>query len=177
MYDRKWLLMIPMTIVLCLMLVSLPLEVSAEETPFDTAQSVVEELYKLVTFDPGVKPDWDRVRALFIDEAVIVIRTSRTETSVFSVDGFIGDFVTFIENANVEKTGFVERIIRTKSMVFGDIAHILVLYEANIPGSQRGPQPGVDSFQLIRRNGRWWIASVVNEIPTANRPLPAELQE
>jgi hypothetical protein len=46
-----------------------------------------------------------------------------------------------------------------------------------IPGSERGPQQGVDSFQLIRKNDRGWIASVVNEIPMAERPVPAELKE
>jgi hypothetical protein len=166
-----------MTLVLCFTLAGPPRTVGAEDAPFSDAQSVVDKLYQLVTFDPGTTPDWDQVRALFIDEAVIVLRTSRTETSVFSVDGFVGDFVAFIERAKVEETGFVERIIRTKPLVFGDIAHILVLYEVQIPGSERGPQQGVDSFQLIRKNDRWWIASVVNEIPMADRPVPAELKE
>jgi len=144
---------------------------------FATPQSVVDELYDLVTFDAGTTPDWDRVRSLFIDEAVIVLRTTRTETSVFSVEGFVADFIAFIERANVEERGFAETIVRTKDMVFGDIAHILVLYEAQIPGSGRDPQQGVDSFQLIRKDGRWWIASIVNEIPMEGRPIPAELQE
>jgi hypothetical protein len=151
--------------------------VAAEDTPFGTAQAVVDELYDLVTFDAGTTPDWDQVRALFIDEAVIVLRTSRTATSVFSVDGFVGDFVAFIERANVEESGFAETIVKTKAMVFGDIAHVLVLYEALIPGSGRDPQQGVDSFQLIYKNERWWIASIVNEIPMADRPVPAELRE
>ena len=90
---------------------------------------------------------------------------------------FVGDFVAFIERANVEETGFAETIVRTRPMVFGDIAHILVLYEVEIPGSGRGPQQGVDSFQLIRKDGRWWIVSIVNEIPMADRPVPAELAE
>jgi hypothetical protein len=162
---------------MCLALVAQPPAVNAQDSPFTSAQSVVEELYRLVTFDPGQTPDWNQVRALFIDEAVIVLRTGRTKTSVFSVEGFVADFVAFIQRANVEETGFTERIIRSKSLQFGDIAHILVLYEALIPGSQREPHPGVDSFQLIRKNGRWWIASVVNEIPTEDRPVPAELQE
>lgn len=176
MHDRVCFLITSVVLVLFVGPVGGTPAAGVEDAPFSTAQSVVEELYGLVTFDPGKPPDWERVRNLFIDEAVIVLRTGRTETSVFSVEGFVGDFVAFIERANVEETGFIERIVRTKSLVFGDIAHILVLYEAEIPGSPRGPQQGVDSFQLIRRNERWWIASVVNEIPTADRPVPEELQ-
>lgn len=163
--------------VLATLTLTLAVPAAADDNAYATPDAVVAELYDLVTFDAGVTPDWDRARGLFIKEAVVVLRTSRTETAVFSVDGWVQDFIDFIEKAQVEKTGFIERIVRTKPMVFGDIAHILVLYEAEIPGWGRDPQKGVDSFQLIRKDGRWWIASIVNEIPTPERPLPAELSE
>lgn len=140
-----------------------------------SAEELVRGLYDAVTFEAGTTPDWDPVRAMFLDRATVVLRTSRTATTVFDVDGFVADFVSFIESANVQATGFTERVVRVRPMVFGDIAHVLVLYEASIPGSGRPPQQGVDSFQLIRREGRWWIVSIVNEIPTPDRPLPPEL--
>ncbi|HUU94645.1 MAG TPA: hypothetical protein VM487_02820 [Phycisphaerae bacterium] len=141
-----------------------------------TADGVVGELYKLVTFEAGASPDWDKVKSLFLDQAVVVLRTGRDKQSVFSVDGFVDDFVRFSERADVKEKGFTERIVRTKSVIYGDIAHILVLYEASIPGSTRPPQHGVDSFQLVRRSGRWWIVSITNEIVTADRPVPPELK-
>jgi len=63
-----------------------------------------------------------------------------------------------------------------KPMVFGDIATVLVLYEASIPGRNSPPQQGVDSFSLIKKDGGWRIVSIINEIPTPNRPIPEELQ-
>ncbi len=144
--------------------------------PLRTADGVVGELYKLVTFEAGALPDWDKVKSLFLDQAVVVLRTARDKTTVFSVDGFVEDFVRFSERADVEKKGFSERIVHKKSMVYGDIAHILVLYEAHITGSPRAPQQGVDSFQLIRKDGRWWVVSITNEIVTADRPVPPELK-
>ena len=76
---------------------------------------------------------------------------------------------------SVPDPGFTEEVIKMNTMAFGDIAHVLVLYESSIPG-KRPPTPGVDSFQLIRRDGRWWIASVTNEKPTPEWPIPAELR-
>jgi len=141
-----------------------------------TAEGLVRALYERVSSEPGTVPDWDQVRSAFLPQAIVVLRTSRDSTSVFTLDGFIQDFVRFIERADVKATGFTERVVKTRAMVFGDIAHVLVLYEAHITGSSRPPQQGVDSFQLTRRDGRWWIVSIVNEIPTAGRPIPPELQ-
>lgn len=151
-------------------------QTSAEQSAVAAAEGLVTELYDLVTFDAGTTPDWETVKSLFIEEAVIVLRTSREASTVFSVDGFVNDFVTFIERANVEETGFVEEIISIKSMVFRDMAHALVLYEASIPGSGREPQQGVDSFQLIKKDGRWWIASITNDLPNSDHPVPPALR-
>ncbi|MBM4161106.1 MAG: hypothetical protein FJ217_08405 [Ignavibacteria bacterium] len=145
---------------------------------FETAEGLVNDIYKSVSFDStGPKPDWEKVRSMFIEEAVIVLRVTRDSSAIFSVQGFINDFVNFIERSPAKQRGFWEKVVRMKPMVFGDIAHVLVLYEAHIPGSPRPPQKGVDSFQLIKRSGRWWIAAVTNEIPTRDRPVPKELQD
>jgi hypothetical protein len=162
------------------LLLAAPLPVGAQGTGSQeedsSAEGVVRELYDIVTFPAETTPDWDQLRSLFLPEAVVVLRTSREETSVFSLEGFVQDWLRFIEGSNVRETGFTERIIRTHSTVFGDIAHIWVLYEAEIPGWGRPPQAGVDSFQLVRREGSWRIASITNEIPTPERPIPEVLR-
>jgi hypothetical protein len=132
----------------------------------------VTRLYELVTFEAGTTPDWDKVRALFIEEAIIVLRTSWDSTAVFTVEGFIGDFVAFAENPNIKAAGFKEEILKMKTLEFGEMANILVLYQASVQGSERPPQKGVDNFSLIRKDDRWWIISVTNEVPTDSRPLP-----
>jgi hypothetical protein len=174
MYKKHLLLV---TVMLILLSISdLIAQALSEEKEFGTAESVVTEIYRLVTFAPGNTPDWQKVKSLFIKEAIIVLRTSWDSTTIFSVEGFVNDFINFIERAEVKQTGFVEKIIRMKQMVFGDMAHILVLYEAHIPGSSRTPQQGVDSFLLIKKDNRWWIEAIANEIPTPDNPIPEELQ-
>lgn len=146
------------------------------QTTLETPEGLIQEIYDLVTFPAGTTPDWDAVRDLFIPEAIVVLRTSRDGATVFSVDGFVQDFVTFIDQANVQESGFTERILDTRSFVWGDIAHVLVLFDSDIPGDGREPRAGIDSFQLIKRDGRWWIASITNERPSADRPLPEVFQ-
>jgi len=142
-----------------------------------TAEATVRELYDLVTFDVGVHPDWDRARELFIPEAVVVLRSSRDAMTRFTVEEWIQDFVDFIERADVVETGFVERIVRLDAVEFGDIAHVWVLYEAHVPGRDRPPTEGVDSFQLVKEDGAWKISAIMNELPIVAGTLPPSLRE
>ena len=152
-----------------------PAEDGPREEARRSAGDVVEELYRLVTFDAGTTPDWGKVRSLFVEEAVVVLRTGRDKMTVFSLDGFVNDFVQFIEESDVRKTGFTERILRTKTTVYGDIAHVLVLFDSRIKGSENEARPGIDSFQLIRRAGEWRIVSVTNDRPSPSNPIPSAL--
>lgn len=148
----------------------------AEEAP-QTARDVVTELYDLVTFEAGTTPDWERVRALFADEAVVVLRTGRDTMTIFTLDGFVDDFVRFIEQREVEKTGFTERILKMRSTEYGAIAHVLVLFDSHLNGAERPPRQGIDSFQLIRDAGRWKIISITNDRPSPGHPIPMTLFE
>lgn len=165
------------SVVVCLFLslASFSQEVDKDHT-VQGPEDVIRHLFDLVTFGPGERPDLEKVRSLFIEEAVIVLRTSREGNTTFDVDGFVADWESFIATQAVKDNGFEEKIIRLKPMVLGDMAQMLVLYEAQIPGSARGPQQGVDNFLLIKRDGKWWIAAVTNEIPGPERPLPPELR-
>ncbi len=150
---------------------------ASQREAVNTAEGLVNEIYRIVSAEAGKLPDWEKVRSLFVENAVVVLRVTRDSTAVFSVQGFIDDFINFYEKSAAKRNGFTERIVRMKPMVFGNIAHILVLYEAHIPGTPRPPQQGVDSWELVKRGGRWWIVAITNEIVAKDRPVPKELQE
>ncbi|MBK7410685.1 MAG: hypothetical protein IPJ40_23105 [Saprospirales bacterium] len=148
-----------------------------EAVGYPTADGLVTQLYDMVSFEAGTTPDWNEVRKMFLDEAVITLRTSRDSLSVFSVDGFIDDFIRFEGQVRAKNLGFKETILAMRPVVVGDMAQVLVLYQTVIPGLERQPQKGIDSFHLIRKNGRWWITSIVNELVTEDNPIPEELSE
>jgi hypothetical protein len=147
----------------------------APDSTLQTAEGTVREIYRLVSFRPGESTDWAKVRNLFLPQAVVSLRTTRTATTVFSLDGFIQDFVRFDTLPAVVRNGFTERIVRMHASVFREMAFVATLYEAQIPNAMRAPQTGVDYCLLVRREGRWWIASITNDLPTAEHPVPAEL--
>lgn len=149
----------------------------SDEHVFQAPETLLPALYSAVSGTPDSPQDWDVVRSFFLADAVFVMRTTRTATSIFSLDGFIQDFQQFMALPAVRQAGFRERVVRTRPWVYRDMAHVLVLYEAHVPGSPRPPQQGVDSFLLVKRDGRWWIAAITNEIVDAEHPVPPELRE
>jgi hypothetical protein len=148
-----------------------------------TAEAAARAIYDAVSAPAGSVPNWDRVRSLFVPEAVVVLRTSRTTTSVFTLDGFIKDFADFYETPKKygdaplapRAAGFTEKVLASRAQEFGEIAHVAVLYEARIVGLSRPPTRGVDLWLLTRQGERWRIAAVVNEVVSADRPLPPDL--
>lgn len=153
------------------------------QAPETTAEERIAGIYDLVSSPGGSLPDWEKVRECFLKEAIVVLRTSRTAMSVFSLDGFLQDFRDFFERPykTPEGTvlpkdkGFRERVLRLRSWEYGDIAQVLVLYEARILGISRPPQQGIDSWHLVRRNARWYVSSITNELVAPGRTLPPEL--
>jgi ubiquinone/menaquinone biosynthesis C-methylase UbiE len=150
-----------------------------------SAGDLVSGIYNLVSSEGGNLPDWDKVRACFAPEAVIVLRTSRTAVKTFSVEAFIKDFVDFYERpfrigdrtVVPKASGFRETVVRMSPWEYADMAHVLVLYEAKITADGARAQRGIDSWLLVRRDGRWTIAAVTNEILRAGLALPAALRE
>lgn len=141
---------------------------------FDDPQGVVEELYRLVTFQAGEMPDWEQVKALFIEEAVIVLRLGPATMRTFNRQSFVDYFIYDIKRANLLESGFTERILNCQIRIIKDIAHCYVLYEVIVPGrfNDKPVNRGIDSFHLIKRNGQWLIASIINEGFRMTEPIP-----
>lgn len=150
---------------------------AAQADPAGTAEDVVRDLYRMVTFEAGKDVDWERVTALFIPEAVIVLRASRTSMNVFNRNTFVDDFVRFIREAKLENQAFEETIVAIKTQETGDVARSTVHYAARIPSRGRPAQHGIDVVLLMKADGRWRIVSIVNEIVRPGVEVPEEIRK
>jgi hypothetical protein len=141
---------------------------------YETPVALIEDIYRAVSKKDTGSIDWDKVRSMFLDEAVVILRTARDKTTQFTPDGFIQDFKDFYEHPVVKASGFEEKIINIKSMVYEDIAFVGTVYSASIPGRDGPPQRGIDLWLLSKKDGIWKITSVVNEVIPAGQELPDE---
>ena len=143
---------------------------SAEE---EKAIKMVKQIYTEVSAEGEARPDWDRVRDFFVEEALIVLRTSREGSTQFTLEEFIQDFKDFYQSPRVGDAGFREDVLHVHARVYHDIAFIGVVYQAVILGSDRPPQKGVDFWLLSLREGSWKVVAVTNEIIPPGEDLPA----
>lgn len=149
---------------------------SGEEV-FSSPESLARGLYAAVTFDPGKPPDWGYVRRFFLPEAVIGVRKTRTTMEVMNVDAFVNWFEDDVKKFKMDERGFEESVQKLKLTVFGDIAQCFVVYKARFKTPADSPgQVGLDSFALMKKDERWWIVSIINDIVTPERPLPEDLR-
>lgn len=144
---------------------------------FKDPESLVRGIYTAVSFDPGPAPDWEFVKTFFLPQAVIVVRKTRTSMAVMDVQEFVDWFADDVEKFKMKERGFEETVEKIKLTRLGDIAQAFVVYKARLKTPADTPgQIGLDSWTLLRKDGRWWIASIANEIPTPDRPLPEDLR-
>lgn len=148
-----------------------------DESVFSDPESLVRGLYASVTFQPGTLPDWEYVRSFFIPEAVFGVRKTRTLMEVLDLDGFVDWWLEDIEKHKLKERGLEEAVEKMKMTVYGNIAHCFVVYKVRIltPADSPG-QLGLDSFGLMKKDGRWWVVSITNDVVTPQNPLPEELR-
>lgn len=153
---------------------------AAPEPPSHLAspEAVVAELYALLSgpAESEEPRDWERFRALLLPDARFLIchgwddEGRRTPgLREWDVDGFVAD-----ARLAYRSEGFWEREIAGRTERFGGVAHRFSSYESRIGSPNSEPVGrGINSIQLVRSGGRWWIASVVWDTESPDQPLPA----
>jgi hypothetical protein len=143
-----------------------------ESSMEEEATALVTLIYKEVSGTGEQSVDWEKVSSFFVEEAVIILRTSREATSQFTVEEFIQDFRNFYRGPLVGASGFREEVLQLESQVYHDMAFVAVVYAAEILDSARMPPKGVDFWLLTRRDSVWKVVSVTNEIVPPDGKLP-----
>jgi hypothetical protein len=67
-----------------------------------------------------------------------------------------------------------ESEVHRRAEVFGSIAHVFSTYEARHAADEKAPfARGINSIQLIKDEGRWWVLSMVWDDERADQAIPA----
>lgn len=137
-----------------------------------TLDSTIKTLYAVISGDKGVERDWELFRYLFKPGARLMPSGKRPDGTVamqvLSPDDYIARSGPFLVD-----NGFHEIEIGRKVDEYGTIAQVFSTYAAR--RSLDDPEPfmrGINSIQLLRDEGRWWVVSIFWMAETEEFPLP-----
>ncbi|MEM6646398.1 MAG: hypothetical protein AAF730_09100 [Bacteroidota bacterium] len=139
-------------------------------------EAIVAATYKSIERAPGQPYDWDRFRALFLPEALMVPNAEQTggTTEILTPEGFI-EWVDRVAPAGQPgDRGFAEEVVNNEIHRFGDVAQVFSTYQKRFYDDERILGRGINSFQLLFRDDRWWIVSLVWDEEVGAGPIPAE---
>lgn len=119
--------------------------------------------------------DWDRLRSLFLPDArLVLVRWEGPDGGeedvlrAWDVEAFIAAARGFYRD-----DAFYEREVHGRTERFGHIAHVLSTYESGVGSEESEPVArGINSIQLVRGEGRWWIAHLAWDVERPGNPVP-----
>ena len=162
------------TLALAIAAAVLPVAALARESPsVDEAgiEDALQAVYAVISGPQGAPRDFDRMRTLFTPDARLTAITANG-----LVGGTVDEFIARSGTGLVE-SGFTERQLARRIEHYGDLAHAWSSYAGTFtqPDGSPGTVRGINSFQLVRQNGKWLVQSIFWQAEDATRPLPADL--
>jgi hypothetical protein len=119
---------------------------------------LIQEFYRVICFEEGGAPDFDRMSALFSPHARIT-RVTPEGVDHLDVKGF-GALVRELLELGAF-TSFYEHEIGRTAYRYGKVAHIASAYETKaFPDAIDYLERGVNSLQVLREDDGWRIVSL-----------------
>jgi len=158
-----------------LILILLPIHVIAQidSTAFKTPEDVAQKMLEFISFEKDEVKDWDEYRNLFLPSAqkVSINPDAPLHKQVRAMN--IEEFVRYA-GPTYPKEGFEEYVIGLDVKEFNGIATVFQsFYCKTLSGSYEAR--GVNSYQLVYLNDRWWIASTMYVNESDEVKLPNDL--
>ena len=119
---------------------------------------IIQRMYAGVCFEPGQRPDWRAEDEIFALGARMV-RVNDDGVFAFDLHSYRQDFDRMIDSG--EMPSFWEGELWRETRQFDDVAHVLSAYETRRTRGGELLNHGVNSIQLFRRDGRWWISAMI----------------
>ena len=161
-----------------------PLAAPSTANPADVASvdALIKALYEAVGFTPGGRQDSTRMRSLFFPGAHLVPPPSPRRpdsVAVWTVDEYLRVINAFLDRdtstTGMRMRGFSEREASRRTESFGNLVHVFSTYESRYTARDSLPfTRGINSIQLMKHNGRWWVVNIAWDQERPGLILPPE---
>ena len=125
----------------------------------------IRGVYDVISGPPGQKRDFDRMRSLFAPGATLKAIGPKGLRG-----GSLEDYISR-NSAILEKEGFTERELGRRVELWGGLATAWSAYDGRTANGSFHER-GINSFQLVKVDGKWLVASILWQEETPDNPLP-----
>lgn len=142
---------------------------------FSTPDSVIANLYRVISGPAGQRRDWAFFRQLFVPEGSLMAVGRRKRPDGRAYWRMTPEeYVTRI-GPNLEQRGFFEIETHREAEQYALVYHGFSTYESRAKADDAEPfARGINSIQLVRQYGRWWVLSVLwTDEQSSGTPIPA----
>ncbi len=141
--------------------------VTAQDASVD---KIITDLYQSISFDQDKKPDYERFKSLFTDGAQLI---SVRDTSSYRLTPSNYEKMMNEQRSSGKLLSFVEEELHRKTDHFGNIIQVFSTYMTHLktPNATDSAR-GINSIQLIKKNGKWKVASIIWYRESKDYPIP-----
>ncbi|HEY0702728.1 MAG TPA: hypothetical protein VGD60_08175 [Candidatus Acidoferrales bacterium] len=143
--------------------------------PADVASptAILAAAYDAISGPATQERDWDRARSLFLPGAHLIQsapdKAGKYTTTVLSVDDFVAAATPYFK-----QNDFFERGVSTHIDRYGNIIQAFSTYESAHVKNGKPFARGINSFQLLYKDNRWWIVTIFWQEEDKDFPIPAK---
>jgi len=140
-----------------------------------TPEGITAKMLEFISFEKDEVKDWDEYRNLFLPDAQGLALYPKPGEPLYRQANRMNneEFIRYA-GPGYPKTGFEEIVIGVDVKEFNGIATVFQSFQCKtLDGSYEAR--GVNTYQLVFLNNRWWIASSLFTNETEDVKLPNEL--
>lgn len=136
-----------------------------------TIEGTVNKMIELLSVEKGEANDWESYKYLFLPGAHKIILNPDAKNPIGKALVFnLEEFIRFYGH-QYPKDGFIETTIGLKIDEYNGIANVFQAYHAKTLDGKYDKK-GINSYQLVFFDGRWWIASTTWTNETEDNKIP-----
>ena len=133
-------------------------QVHADSFSVASINGIVSEMLRLVSREKGKQRDWERFRNLFLPTAhFTVVNHSDSISHPIETVG-LDEFISLMHDPYYDN-GYLEFEIKKVVNEYNGIANVFQTFHGK--DSEGLEENGINSYQLVYFNNRWWIANLV----------------
>lgn len=132
-------------------------------------EQTLRDVYAVISGPPGQKRDFAKMRAMFAPNALLRVIGPKGVRG-----GTLEDYIAK-SGPILEKEGFTEQELDRHLEIYGNLAHAWSSYHGRTASGSFNER-GINSFQLVKVDGKWLVASILWQEETPELPLPADMR-